>query len=98
MSALIQARRVVVKVGSALLLDPAGRVDRDWIAGLAADLAMLVDEGRKGLGVSSGSTALRGRRRLGLEAGEKLDLQTKQAAASAGQSLLMRASEEALEP
>src|SRR6201996_8134510 len=97
MSALIQARRVVVKVGSALLLDPAGRVDRDWIAGLAADLAMLVDEGRKVLVVSSGSIAL-GRRRLGLEAGEKLDLQTKQAAASAGQSLLMRAWEEALEP
>ncbi|WP_158915368.1 glutamate 5-kinase [Caulobacter sp. S45] len=97
MSALSQARRIVVKVGSALLLDPDGRVDRDWIAGLAADVAMLVGEGRKVLLVSSGSIAL-GRRRLGLSAGEKLDLQTKQAAASAGQSLLMRAWEEALEP
>jgi len=97
MSALSQARWIVVKVGSALLLDPEGRADRDWIAGLAADVAMLVGEGRKVLLVSSGSIAL-GRRRLGLSAGEKLDLQTKQAAASAGQSLLMRAWEEALEP
>jgi glutamate 5-kinase len=97
MNMLSEARRIVVKVGSALLLDPDGRVDRAWIAGLASDLAMLAGEGRKVLVVSSGSIAL-GRRRLGLQASERLDLQTKQAAASAGQSLLMRAWEEALEP
>ncbi len=97
MSVLTEARRIVVKVGSALLLGPDGRVDRAWLTALASDLAWLTGEGRKVLVVSSGSIAL-GRRRLGLAPGERLDLQTKQAAASAGQSLLMRAWEEALEP
>jgi glutamate 5-kinase len=97
MSVLAEARRIVVKVGSALLLGADGRVDRAWLAALASDLALLAGEGRKVVVVSSGSIAL-GRRRLGLAPGERLDLQTKQAAASAGQSLLMRAWEEALEP
>jgi glutamate 5-kinase len=92
------ARRVVVKVGSALLVDPeTGSVDRAWLSGLTSDLARMVGEGRRVLAVSSGAIAL-GRRRLGLPARGRLDLQTKQAAASAGQSLLMRAWEEALEP
>lgn len=97
MSVLAEARRIVVKVGSALLVGPDGRVDRAWLAALASDLALLAGEGRKVLVVSSGSIAL-GRRRLGLAPGERLDLQTKQAAASAGQSLLMRVWEEVLEP
>jgi glutamate 5-kinase len=97
MSVLAEARRIVVKVGSALLVGTDGGVDRAWLAGLASDLALLAGEGRKVLVVSSGSVAL-GRRRLGLAPGERLDLQTKQASASAGQSLLMRAWEEALEP
>jgi glutamate 5-kinase len=97
MTSLLQARRVVVKVGSALLLDRDGGVDRAWLAALALDLAGLRREGRKVVAVSSGAVAL-GRGRLGLAAGAKLDLQTKQAAASAGQSRLMRAWEEALEP
>ena len=97
MSPLRHARRIVVKVGSALLLDAEGGVDRAWLAGLAGDLAALRADGRRVLAVSSGAVAL-GRRRLGLAPHAKLDLQTKQAAASAGQSLLMRAWEEALEP
>ena len=95
---LAAARRLVVKVGSALLIDEAsGAVDRAWLAGLAEDLARLAAEGRRVLVVSSGAVAL-GRRRLGLAARGRLDLQTKQAAASAGQSVLMHAWEEALEP
>ena len=95
---LATSRRLVVKVGSALLIDGAtGSVDRAWIAGLCADIGRLAGEGRKVLVVSSGAVAL-GRRRLGLPLRGALDLQTKQAAASAGQSLLMRAWEEALEP
>ena len=95
---LAASRRLVVKVGSALLIEAAtGSVDRDWMAGLCADIGRLAGEGRKVLVVSSGAVAL-GRRRLGLPLTGALDLQTKQAAASAGQSLLMRAWEEALEP
>ena len=95
---LAAARRVVVKVGSALLVDSSnGSVDRVWIAGLCGELAALTREGRRVLVVSSGAIAL-GRRRLGLAPLGGLDLRTKQAAASAGQSLLMRAWEEALEP
>ncbi len=95
---LAASRRLVVKVGSALLIEAAtGSVDRAWIAGLCADIGRLAAGGRKVLVVSSGAVAL-GRRRLGLPLRGALDLQTKQAAASAGQSLLMRAWEEALEP
>ena len=92
------ARRLVVKVGSALLVDAADQaVDRAWLDGLCEDLAQLWADGRRVLVVSSGAIAL-GRRRLGLPTRGALDLQTKQAAASAGQSLLMRAWEEALQP
>ena len=92
------AQRLVVKVGSALLIDDvSGTADRAWMAALAADLARLAVQGRRLLVVSSGAVAL-GRRRLGLPPRGRLDLQTKQAAASAGQSLLMHAWEEALAP
>jgi glutamate 5-kinase len=91
------ARRIVVKVGSALVADAAtGAADRAWLAALAADAARLAASGAQLLIVSSGAVAL-GRRRLGL--GRKaLTLPEKQAAAAAGQSLLMRAWEEAFEP
>jgi glutamate 5-kinase len=93
---LAAARRVVVKVGSALLIDPdTGAVDRAWLSALAEDLARLRARSQQVLAVSSGAVAL-GRRRLGLSASRRLD--EKQAAAAAGQSLLMRAWEEALEP
>jgi glutamate 5-kinase len=92
------ARRVVVKVGSALLVDREhGVVDRAWLHTLAADLARLRGRGAEVLVVSSGAVAL-GRRRLGLSARGELELAEKQAAAAAGQSLLMRAWEEALAP
>jgi glutamate 5-kinase len=94
---LIAARRLVVKVGSALLIDAeTGAVDRAWLGALAADLARLKAAGAGALIVSSGAVAL-GRRRLGLSPRRKLSLSEKQAAAAAGQSQLMRAWEEAFE-
>jgi glutamate 5-kinase len=92
---LAAAKRVVVKVGSALLVGPDG-ADRGWLAAFAADVARLRARGQQVLVVSSGAVAL-GRRRLAL-AKRALTLPEKQAAAAAGQSALMRAWEEALEP
>lgn len=96
MSELASARRVVVKVGSALLVGPDGAAHGVWLADFAADVARLRQRGQQVLVVSSGAVAL-GRRRLGL--GKRaLSLPEKQAAAAAGQSALMRAWEEALAP
>jgi glutamate 5-kinase len=93
---LATARRIVVKVGSALLIDPqSGTVHSAWLSALAEDLARLRGRSQQVLAVSSGAVGL-GRRRLGLTASRRLD--EKQAAAAVGQSLLMRAWEEALEP
>lgn len=95
-SPLASARRVVVKVGSALIADTAtGRAKSAWLEDLAADLAELRARGVQVLVVSSGAVAL-GRGALGLKG--KLRLEEKQAAAAAGQSRLMRAWEEALAP
>ncbi len=91
------ARRIVFKVGSALLVDDkTGAADRAWLEAFCADAAALRAAGKQVLVVSSGAVAL-GRRRLGLS-GKKATLPEKQAAAAAGQSLLMRAWEEAFEP
>ena len=96
-SGLAAARRVVVKVGSALVVDAGtGAPARDWLTAFAADAARLRERGQQLLVVSSGAVAL-GRRRLGLKR-KALTLPEKQAAAAAGQSLLMRAWEEAFEP
>jgi glutamate 5-kinase len=95
---LTAARRIVIKVGSALLVHgESGAADKAWLATLAKDAARLRAAGKDVLIVSSGSIAL-GRRRLGLTGRRSLDLEEKQAAAAAGQSLLMRAWEEAFEP
>ena len=92
-----RAKRIVVKVGSALLVDQAsGQANHAWLAGFAADAARIRERGQQLLIVSSGAVAL-GRRRLGLNR-KKLDLPGKQAAAAAGQSILMHAWEEALAP
>jgi glutamate 5-kinase len=92
---LQQARRVVIKVGSALLADAAtGTVKRDWLQTLAADIAALRGRGQEVLLVSSGAIAL-GRRQLGLPAG-RLKLDEKQAAAAVGQISLAHAWTEVL--
>jgi glutamate 5-kinase len=97
MTNLTTARLIVVKVGSALVVDGAtGAVDGAWLAAFAGDLARIKARGQTLLIVSSGAVAL-GRRRLGLKR-RALTLPEKQAAAATGQSLLMRAWDEALAP
>src|SRR5258707_6449441 len=82
-------RRIVVKVGSSLLIDSdGGEVRTSWLAALAADLAKLHGEGRELLIVSSGSIAL-GRSRLKLPRGT-LKLEESQGAAAVGQIALAR--------
>lgn len=90
-----QARRLVVKIGSALLVGPEG-LRLDWLHALAADVAAARARGADVILVSSGSIAL-GRRVLGLPAGA-LSLEQSQAAAAVGQIRLARAYEEALAP
>ena len=51
-------RRIVVKIGSALLVDGATGLKRDWLASLADDIAALAAERRRILVVSSGAIAL----------------------------------------
>ena len=92
--ALGDFRRIVVKVGSSLLVDAeAGRLKRAWLASLAADLAQLHAQGREMLVVSSGAIAL-GRRVLKLSG--SLKLEESQAAAAVGQIALARGWAEAL--
>src|ERR1700690_2219011 len=87
---LASFRRIVVKVGSSLLVDAAaGSLKRDWLASLAADIAALHKEKRDVLVVSSGAIAL-GRAVLKLPAGS-LKLEDSQAAAAVGQIALARA-------
>ncbi|HEY7853058.1 MAG TPA: glutamate 5-kinase, partial [Caulobacteraceae bacterium] len=97
MNPLDGARLIVVKVGSALVAEAnSGEVDRAWLEAFAADAARLRAHGQGLVVVSSGAVAL-GRRRLGL-AGHVISLPEKQAAAAAGQSLLMAAWQEAFAP
>ena len=79
--------RLVVKVGSALLVDPAGAIRRDWLASLVADVAKRVRAGQQVAIVSSGAIAL-GARRLGLPKGGRSSLEDAQAAAATGQIAL----------
>ncbi|HLF58954.1 MAG TPA: glutamate 5-kinase [Alphaproteobacteria bacterium] len=89
-------RRMVVKVGSTLLVDQAsGKLRREWIESLADDIADMQSRGREILIVSSGAVAL-GRNDLALPA-KTLRLEEKQAAAAAGQTRLMQAWQAALE-
>jgi glutamate 5-kinase len=83
-----QARRVVVKVGSAVLAGARG-VDAAVVAGLAAQIAGVVDGGRQVLLVSSGAVAA-GREVLG-ERYDPASLSHRQAASAIGQSRLMHA-------
>ena len=92
--ALSAARRITVKIGSALVVDSAtGMANAAWLAGVARDVAALMKEGKTVMIVSSGAGAL-GRRHLGLT-GKRLKLDEKQAAAAAGQPRLMAAWDQA---
>ena len=92
---LADFRRIVVKVGSSLLVDAqAGRLKEAWLASLTADLAALHRDKRDLLVVSSGAIAL-GRAVLKLPGGP-LKLEDSQAAAAVGQIALARTWTEAL--
>ena len=90
------ARRLVVKIGSALLVDRGAGLRHAWLTALAEDLAAARRAGTDVIVVSSGSIAL-GRRVLGLPDGP-LPLEQSQAAAAVGQIRLARAYEEVLAP
>jgi glutamate 5-kinase len=80
-------RLIVIKVGSALLVEPDGMVRHSWMETLVADIAERHKAGQKVIIVSSGAIAL-GARRLGLDKGGRASLADAQAAASVGQILL----------
>src|SRR5579863_2442254 len=93
---LTDARRIVVKVGSTLLVDgDKGRLNRAWLESLAADVAAIRKRGQEIILVSSGAVAL-GRRHLNLGPG-KLRLEESQAAAAVGQIRLAHAYKELLD-
>jgi glutamate 5-kinase len=79
--------RLIVKIGSALLVDSSGAVRRDWLAGVTADIAARARAGQQVAVVSSGAIAL-GARRLGLPKGGRASLEDAQAAAATGQIAL----------
>src|SRR6516165_12096021 len=92
--ALAGARRLVVKIGSALLAADSGEIRRAWLTALADDVARCHARGQEVILVSSGAIAV-GRRHLGL-AGRRLRLEENQAAAATGQIRLAHAYQEAL--
>lgn len=95
--ALTRATRVVVKLGSAQLMESRAGPRLDRFADLAADLAGLRAKGCEIVIVSSGAVAL-GRPRLGFPAGGALTLEQKQACAAAGQARLIQLWDAAFEP
>jgi glutamate 5-kinase len=79
--------RLIVKIGSALLVDADGAVRREWLEGVAADIVDRRAAGQQVAVVSSGAIAL-GARRLGLAKGGRASLEDAQAAAATGQIAL----------
>jgi glutamate 5-kinase len=95
MNLLTSSRRLVVKIGSSILVDvKKGEIRRDWLEALARDVARLHQEGCEIVLVSSGAIRL-GRTHLKLAAGV-LKLEESQAAAATGQIRLAHAYQEAL--
>ncbi|HLO78982.1 MAG TPA: glutamate 5-kinase [Magnetospirillum sp.] len=94
MSPIAEARRLIVKIGSSLLVDDAsGQIRREWMDSLCDDVARAKARGQEVVLVSSGAVAV-GRRHLGLT--PPLKLEEKQAAAATGQIQLAHAYQEAL--
>jgi glutamate 5-kinase len=80
-------RRLIVKIGSSLLVDPEGKVRRGWLGGVIDEIAGRRRQGQQIVIVSSGAIAL-GARRLGLPRGGRASLEDAQAAAAVGQIIL----------
>ncbi|WP_419902786.1 glutamate 5-kinase [Kiloniella sp.] len=92
---LKSAKRIVIKIGSALLVDEVtGHPRHAWLNALTDDVASLRQDGAEVILVSSGAIAV-GRNRLGLTK-QNLRLEEKQASAATGQILLAHAYQEAL--
>jgi len=89
-----EMQRLVIKIGSALLIDANGRVNRDWLFNLAEDIANFRKTGQEVLIVSSGAVAI-GSRVLGINT-RRARLEDLQAAAAAGQVQLVHAYQDAL--
>ncbi len=88
-----KAKRIVVKIGSALLADrTTGQLKAEWLNSLMDDVAELAKDGKDIVLVSSGAVAL-GRHKLGLPKGA-LELEQSQAAAAVGQISLAHAYQE----
>jgi glutamate 5-kinase len=92
--ALSDYRRIVVKVGSSLLVDDSGHVDRQWLATLAHDIDTLLQAGHEVIIVSSGAIAI-GSSVLGINK-RRARLEDLQAAAASGQVQLVHAYQEVL--
>ncbi len=91
------AKRIVIKIGSVLLVDSdTGRLYRSWLEALASDIERCRKRGQEVIIVSSGAIAL-GRRYLKMKSGD-LRLEEKQAAAAAGMVRLTHAYQECFEP
>jgi len=91
---LSEYRRLVIKVGSSLLIDSDDKVHRGWLEGLAENIATLKSNGQEVLIVSSGAIAI-GSTVLGINK-RRARLEDLQAAAAAGQVQLVTAWQEAL--
>jgi glutamate 5-kinase len=85
-----QISRLVIKIGSALLVDPSGRIREHWLRTMVADIAKRRAAGQQIIIVSSGAIAL-GARRAGLPRGGRGSLEDAQAAAAIGQIALSQA-------
>lgn len=83
-------KRLVVKIGSALLVDKQGNIRSEWLAGVVDDIAARHAAGQQIIVVSSGAIAL-GARRLKLPKGGRGSLDDAQAAAAVGQIALSQA-------
>jgi len=94
-TALKRAKKIVIKIGSALLTHHSEILDVHFIESIASDISEIIDSGREVVIVTSGAVAA-GCRKLGL-AGLPRSIPEKQAAAAAGQSTMIRSYERAFE-
>jgi glutamate 5-kinase len=96
----LELKRVIIKIGSALIAENNGTMRRAWMAALATDVAAWRAKGREVIIVTSGAGAL-GRGLVGLtreQIKRALSMEEKQAATAIGQPLLMHAWEEMFKP
>ena len=84
------SKRIVVKVGSALLINDNDRLHKAWLQSFAEDISRLRKRGHEVLIVSSGSIAL-GKHFLDIANHKNMKLEEKQAAAACGQPMLIEA-------